>query len=288
MMPLAFDPNLGTIDLVGPEAAVFLHNLCTADIKSLVEGAGCETFLTNHKARVIAHLLVRKGPEPDTLHLDVDAGMQQRIAEHLNRHLISEQAEIIDRGNELKTIRFLGPVNEAIGLGPLPELANWHHVTKDGVCIRRQNVLDAGNVDLIVDRARAEQIRTLVEMGSPELYETKRIEAGWPRFGVDMDENRFVVEVNRPGAVSYTKGCYLGQEPIVMARDRGQVNRKLMRLQLSDGPELSAGTKLLIGAEELGQVTSSTPNICLAYIRRGHQEPGTTFTTEAGRTATIV
>jgi len=128
----------------------------------------------------------------------------------------------------------------------------------------------------------------------PLTHELLRVEAGWPVMGVDMDENRFVVEVGRgTQAICYTKGCFLGQEPIVMARDRGQVNRLLLGILCGAGPALAAGTKLLQGDAEVGQVTSSVESprlgqtIALAYVRRGSQEPGTKLMIEPERQATV-
>src|SRR5207249_7728705 len=95
-----------------------------------------------------------------------------------------------------------------------------------------------------------------------------------------MDETTFAPEVGRiQQAICYTKGCFLGQEPIVMARDRGHVNRALLGLKLSGGPA-PAGTKLFREGKEVGQVTSSVVSprlgpIALAYLRRGNWEPGT-------------
>ena len=85
---------------------------------------------------------------------------------------------------------------------------------------------------------------------------------------------------NAARAVSYTKGCFLGQEPIVMARDRGHANRTLLGLKVEGQGPLPAGTKVLRGGEEVGQVTSSVWSpladsvIALAHLKRGNQEPG--------------
>ena len=117
----------------------------------------------------------------------------------------------------------------------------------------------------------------------PQTFETLRIEAGMPIYGVDVDENRFVMEVPRAlRAVSYSKGCYLGQEPIVMARDRaGHVNRAFLGVKILEGGVLPAGTKLFRDGNDVGLITSSTMSprlgaaLAIGYIRRGHQEPGT-------------
>jgi folate-binding protein YgfZ len=114
-----------------------------------------------------------------------------------------------------------------------------------------------------------------------------RVEAGAPLYGVDVDETTFAPEVGRtPQAISYAKGCYLGQEPIVMARDRGQVNRTLLGLLLPGGP-VPRGSLLFREGKEVGRVTSSVLSptrggIALAYVRRGHQQPGTALEVEAG------
>ena len=120
---------------------------------------------------------------------------------------------------------------------------------------------------------------------SREAFETLRIEAGTPEFGPEIDENTFVPEVGRAKqAICYTKGCYLGQEPIVMARDRGQVNRTLLGLKLTGDPP-PPGSLVYRDGKEVGRVTSSTQSprlrtIALAYIRRGNQEPGTAVEVE--------
>jgi folate-binding protein YgfZ len=131
-----------------------------------------------------------------------------------------------------------------------------------------------------------------------EAYNVLRIEAGTPVYGPDIDESRLVMEVGRTAqAISYTKGCYLGQEPVVMARDRGHVNRTLMGLRLREREVVPHGTRLLRDDKEAGQVASSvfSPRlgtaIALAYVRRGHQEPGTIVEVETSagrRTAEVV
>ena len=169
----------------------------------------------------------------------------------------------------------------------------------DIIVLRLQNPLGLPGYDLLVGRNKAGELWQLLSSlgGKPaglDAYELLRVETGTPTYGKDIDDERFVVEVNRPQAISYTKGCYLGQEPIVMARDRGHVNRKLLGVQVSgEGPVLY-GTKLVRDGAEAGQVTSSVMSprfgpIALAYLRRGHDSPGTKLEVEsAGRTAEVV
>jgi folate-binding protein YgfZ len=136
-----------------------------------------------------------------------------------------------------------------------------------------------------------------LETADPRVHEILRVEAGLPAFGCDIDDNRLVMEVGRAAqAISYTKGCFLGQEPIVMARDRGQVNRMLLGVVVAAGDELPRGARLFLGEAEVGQVTSSVRSprlgqvIALAYLKRGHQEPGLQLAVEPttdGRAAAV-
>jgi folate-binding protein YgfZ len=300
------------IELAGPDAATFLHNLCTQDVKNLAEGGGCETFLTTAKARVVAHGAVSRVTwhGQSVYWFDTEPGEAERVLQHLNHFLISEQVELADRTALLGLLRVVGPsaaaiVAKACG-ATLPNLEPWRHVTLacDGaaVVVRYHNILNLSGYDCFCEAAQTPRLKErLIAAGAlpagVEAYELLRVESGWPVVGIDMDENRFVVEVGRGAqAICYTKGCYLGQEPIVMARDRGQVNRMLLGLLCGAGPALAAGSKLFQGDAEVGQVTSSVESprlgqaIALAYIRRGSQEPGTKLTIEpvaAGRQGVV-
>jgi folate-binding protein YgfZ len=230
-------PNRGKIEVAGTEAAVFLHNLATNDIKSLAVNQECETFFCTATAKVIAHGWVRRMPpdgKRDLFYLDLDPGCADKLYQHLDRHLISEDVTL-------------------------------------------RNLTEAGPA---TDDAEARDIR--------------RVEAGMPLYGKDMDETTFVAEVGRTReAISYSKGCYLGQEPIVMARDRGIVQRTLLGLKLDD--EVPSGSLLYRDGKEVGRTTSCVRSprfgpIALAYVKRGSQAPGTAVEVEVNgqrRPATV-
>jgi folate-binding protein YgfZ len=116
-----------------------------------------------------------------------------------------------------------------------------------------------------------------------------RIEAGTPWYGLDIDENTLAPEVNRiPQTICYTKGCYLGQEPIVRARDIGHVNRTLQRLSIESDQPIPSGAKLTRDGKEVGHITSAamqpskTKVFALGYVRRGNTSPGTVLDCEVG------
>ena len=291
----------GKVELTGPEAARFLHNLCTNDILNLAIGRSCEAFFTTAKARVVVPVVIDHLRFPDGREVfwqETAPGLADRLVKHLDDYLISEQVEITDRTPDYAELHLAGPqageVLKALG-DELADLAEGQVVprtfgTADGH-VRRSDMLGVAGYDLICPRGEAVAIwHSLVGAGAHpaglEAYDILRVEAGVPVHGPDMDENRFVVEVGRAArAICYTKGCYLGQEPIVMARDRGQVNRTLLGLKVQGEGTVPHGARVLRDGAEVGQVTSSVVSprlgaIALAYLRRGHQEPGTAVVVE--------
>jgi tRNA-modifying protein YgfZ len=287
----------GKIELSGKDTASFLHNLSTNDIMNLPVGAGRETYFCDHRARVLAHAFVYHvlAEGRHAFWLDVTAGFPEKVIQHLDRHLISEAVELADLTDQFVQMHLCGPsakavLQKAIG-GPLSDLAEFQHMERpiDSVMcqIRRHDPLELPGFDIVCRNDSAAQVWNSLRSGGATpageaTFEAMRVEAGTPVFGVDIDENRFVMEVARAQrAVSYSKGCYLGQEPIVMSRDRaGFVNRAFLGVKVLEGGTLPHGTKLVRDGNEVGLVTSSvvsprlqTP-LALAYIRRGHQDLG--------------
>src|ERR1700733_8055331 len=108
--------HYGKIELAGPDARIFLHNLCTQDVKNLPSGAGCEAFLTTNKARVIAHVWIghEATPEGSRVLLDMIAGQAEKVFGHLNHYLISEKVELADVTRDFGILRLAGPGSAAI------------------------------------------------------------------------------------------------------------------------------------------------------------------------------
>ncbi len=277
------------IELAGKDAREFLNSLSTQDVKNLAIGSTCEAFLTTNKARVIAHVWITHR-EANVLLLDAVAGQADKLLRHLNHYLISEQVELTNRTHELGMLRLAGPQAAVL-------------VNKLGITpMRQQRLLALEGFDLIGPAAEvATHQQRLIDAGAvlagPGTYQLLRLEAGLPEYGIDIDEDRLAMEVNRTAqAICYTKGCYLGQETIVMARDRGQVNRLLMGVKVAAGAPLAPGTKLCRAGEEVGHVTSSlfSPRvgqpIALAYLRRGSWDAGVELVvdpTTDGRSAVV-
>jgi folate-binding protein YgfZ len=293
------------VELAGPDACIFLNNLCTNDVKALAIGTGCEAFLTSAKGRVVAHLLVGhyQQPEGPVLWLDTVSDQAGVICAHLEHYLISEQVELADRTEARGLFNLSGPQAGAIlqtitgqsftGIRPMHNRhVEWPIADRPRCQVRRQCSLGVDGYEVFFPAERSLDVwRQCRDAGAvpagSQAFETLRIEAGTPQFGADFDQNRFVMEVGRTAqAICHTKGCYLGQESVVMARDRGQVNRVLMGVKAPGEELLAAGARLFRGTEEVGQVTSSIVSprlkqvISLAYLRRGSQDPGTVLAVE--------
>jgi folate-binding protein YgfZ len=298
----------GKVELTGPEAAVFLHNLLTNDVKNLPPSHGCEAFLCNVQARVLAYALVYRLKvfddaaflsSHDAFWLDVDPGVGDKVARHLDRHLISERAEIADRTRSFAHLHLAGPQAPALverdGIKDLPHRQLMQNgFGADTVQFRRNDRLGVPGYDVVCPADRAEWYwnhwvgrgARPAGLGAEDVL---RVEAGTPVYGKDIDEGHLAPEVGRtPQAISYVKGCYLGQEPIVRVRDLGHVNRVLTGLRLDGAEPAARGAKLWRDGKEAGQVTSSVYSpglgtaVALGYVRRGSSDLGTALEVEAG------
>lgn len=287
----------GKLELLGKDARSFLHNLCTNDVNRLPGGAGCEAFLTSAQARIVGHAYVYRagGAGSASLWLDLAPGQVERVMKHLDRYIISEQIELADRTRDFAQFHVAGPnareVLERLAGEPLPELDLLGHeeCPFGGIscAIRRREPLGLPGYDLLCPPKSAEALwQALVERGGvrpagQDAYDILRVEAGTPVYGQDIDETNFPQEVGRTDqAVSFAKGCYIGQETVARIRTYGHVNRSLVGLRLTGSEPPDVGAALYCDGQEVGRVTSAARSprfgtIALAYARRGSAEQGT-------------
>jgi folate-binding protein YgfZ len=291
--------NRGKVEVTGKDAATFLHNLCTNDIETMPLGAGCEAFICSARAKVVAHALIYHLLLPGNRHafwLDVAPGQAEKLIQHLDRFIISEQVEIADRTQGFGQVHLAGPNSKAVLeralADEIPDLEPLQHMERTfganvHTHIRRNDPLGVPGYDILCLSNLAPGLWRMLtgseaKPAGLDACDILRVEAGTPVYGTDIDENRFAFDVGRTAqAISYTKGCYLGQEPIVMARDRaGHAPRTLMGLQIGGSNLVPRQAKVLQDNEDVGFVTScvNSPRfgvIALAYLRYGHQTPGT-------------
>jgi folate-binding protein YgfZ len=303
----------GQVEVTGADAAGFLHNLCTNDVKNLPPGSGCEAFLTTGQAKIVAYVMIYRAalpPDRSAFRLDAGPGMAEKVIKHLDRYLISEQVELSDRTHAWTQMHLAGPqAQEALecALGEtMPDLAVLQQTTgtlAGALCqVRRRQPLGLPGYDIVCERDRGPAgwqalLAAGARPGGLQAYHILRVEAGTPLYGLDIDETNLPQEVARVArTISFTKGCYIGQETVARIRTYGHVNRSLTGLLVSGSGEVSAGAKLFRADKEVGHVTSSVVSprlgqaIALAYVRRGSEEPGTLLDLETadGRRAAQV
>jgi folate-binding protein YgfZ len=240
----------------------------------------------------------------DVLLLTMSGGVKDSVMAKLDQFIFSEDVQLGDVTDTFAQIAVVGPdaavkvasivsgVPEA-ALRGMPEHGNARGEWAGGAAIVTR-IADTGEpgFDLFVERAQAGALKTaLMAAGVNELdtgtAEAVRVESGVPVFGRDMDEDTIPLEAGiEARAISFSKGCYVGQEVIirVLHRGHGRVARKLVGLALDSEPVPEAGAIVRSGDREIGRVTSSTASpalkrpIALAYVQRDFVEPGTTVT----------
>lgn len=258
----------------GADTPKFLQNFCTNDVAALADQTSCEAFFTDVKAHVIAYAVVAR--HGDAFYCVLSSSGAERLRDHLDRYLIAEKVDLA--GAAETTVLLLGVGTDADAT-TLP-LAGWPGGTR--VAITAQDRLAS-----IVETLRAKGAEPLTN----ESLEARRIRWGVPRDGVDVDERNLPQEVDRNAeAISFTKGCYLGQEPVARIDALGRVNWLLRGLSGS-GPEPLPGAPLHTdGDKPVGRVTSVATTsdgwIALVYLRREHSTAGGEIAV-GGATATV-
>jgi aminomethyltransferase len=299
----------------GPDAADYLHRMTSNEVKGLAPGQGRYALQLDVQGHILAdfHLLRMD----DHLLLETDWLRRTPLRETLEKYIVADEVEIADVSEQLAELAVEGPqsgrlLKAAVTEGALPGAELNHgwvrfaptasgqgetpvHVVRASetgeegyrlifVVEYAQNVWEA----LAAQRAAADW----KPVGHAALN-ILRTEAGIPWYSMDLDERTLPPEAGlEQRAISYTKGCYLGQEVIERIRSRGHVNRKLTGLRLDVATLPAAGARLLMGDKEVGQITTAVRSprlgaIALGYVRREHLEPGTKLTLEGGGTAEV-
>lgn len=285
----------GSLAVSGPDAAELLHGLVTNEVKALPPGSGCHAALLTPKGRMRAELAVLRVTESELL-LDCDPSLAEPLLGILQGYAPFSRSVLRDRTSEAGLVHLEGPA--AAGLlaaAALPEPAaqEWAHTegTCGGEALRVVRVSRAGEpgFDLQTSRAAAPALLALLAshgaaIVTPAVLEAGRIEDGLPRWGTELTETTLPNEAGlERTAISYTKGCYLGQETVARIRTYGHVNRRLVALLLPIGCAAAPGDEVRAGGEAIGSVTSAVDSkrrgarVALAYVKRGHEEPGTTL-----------
>ena len=258
----------GKLQLVGAEAAEFLQGQITNDVEALEPGTGCYAALLSHKGKVQVDMRVLRGR--DWIWLDTEPGLEALMERTIRTYGIGRDIRAEDVTGGRAILSLLGPASRtALDVEPPAGVEHAFVEGEHGLYV----VTDLG-VDGICAAADADAVRLAldVEPVSEEAAECLRIESGRPRFGVDFDAETIPEEAGlNDRAVSFTKGCYVGQETVARLHYKGKPNRHLRGLRLSEpaatGSTLSHGERT-VGA--LGSVAVSPVHgpIALAIVRR--------------------
>lgn len=305
-------PSRGLLVVSGRDRASYLQGLLTNDVSALTAGQGCYAAYLTAQGRMISDLHAYE--LGDVLLLTLPPQTTATVLAKLDQFIFSEDVQLGDVSATFAAIDVLGPhasrvIGTATGIGPveldaLPPHGNLRsQVLGQPVILLRVDDTGIDGFELLAPPELMPAITAALRgAGSTDLdpasAEALRIEAGVPRFGADMDEETIPLEAGiESRAISFTKGCYVGQEIIirVLHRGHGRVARRLVGLAFGPETEVPAAGTTLHGADrDLGQVTSSAMSpslghpVALGYVKRDAAEPGTIVTTAAGVTATVV
>ncbi|MBZ5561230.1 MAG: aminomethyltransferase family protein [Acidobacteriia bacterium] len=296
----------GKFALKGRDHARFLQRMVSNDVKKLTPGQGTYATFLDARGHIVADF--RLYCAEDCFFADTDADLRDKAVSGLRRYVVGDQVSI--EAVELYALAFQGP--QARGLVEktlhvdLPAMQEFDHFASNyaGFPIR---VVRAGSTGeegyevwvndkglLALWGAACGQAPTygMLPCGS-EALESLRIEAGIPRYGPELGEDVIPLEAGLYNALSFTKGCYIGQEIVERARSRGHVNWKLMGLIVDSPNAPQPAEKVTADGKEIGEITSACVSpmlgktLALAYLRREVAEPGTKLILASGSAAEV-
>jgi len=298
-------PGRTLVEVQGRDRATFLHNLCTCDVKKLQPGQGGEAFFTDASGKILGFVLLFV--EAESIILETMPDQAKFFLTHLDRYIFREDVQLVDRTSELAEMLLAGRKSGALlaeVAGVIPPTERLTHMpTEIGGCqviLRRVDWTEQGGYLIQSSAEDATKIsKVLTDAGavpcSSEVFEIARVEAGTPQFGQDISHDNLPQEIDRDAlAISFTKGCYIGQETVARIDALGHVNRKLRGIRFSGDDVPPAGTELTATDKKAGQVTSSVYSLklqsplALGFVRRGLEQAGQQLESPAGTAEVLV
>lgn len=279
----------GRIRVSGSEATMFLNGLITNDMKTLAENSWMPAVFPTVQGRLIGAVRVIRGAEPSFL-IDTDPASHEAVLKTISRFTLAGDFKVADLTAETALLSVQGKsaveVVEKVFQTSLSDLPSNGVAQRESITILRATHTGEDGFDIVVDSTEAPGLREALEDAgaepvSQDTLEILRIEAGIARHGRDMDESNVIPETNLDDAVSYTKGCYTGQEIIVRIKHRGHVAKKLTGLRFETERQIERGAIIKsTDGKEIGRVTSTAVSpklgsIGLGYVRYEFLDAGT-------------
>jgi folate-binding protein YgfZ len=295
--------DAGKLRLSGKNSIQFLNGLISNDVKSLQAGEGVLAAFPTLQGKLLA--LCRVYNLGEYMLMELDAINREKIFKNLGRFIPAGEFFVTDVSDDLALFSLQGPRSmellESLTAQPIEE--EQYRIVERQIAGARAFIASHSRCgetgfDVFIQNEYAPKVlATILERGvifgarevGFEAFETARIEAGVPREGVDAGENYIILESELESAVSYTKGCYLGQEVIARIHWRGQPAKRLRGLLIDADQPPAPGAELFAGdGKKVGEITSSARSfaldrfIALGYVHRYYLTPGTEFTLKRG------
>lgn len=278
----------GRIRVSGSEATMFLNGLITNDVKNLAQNRWVPAVFPTVQGRLIGAVRVIRGSGPEFL-IDTETASHDAVLKTVSRFTLAGDFKVSDVTKETALLTVQGEraaeVVEKVFATPVSGLPSNGVVETDVTIVRASHTGENG-FDLFIDSSRKAELQQALEAAGAQpigedTFEILRVEAGIARFGQDMDETNVVPETNLDDAVSFTKGCYVGQEIIVRIKHRGHPAKKLTQLRFETDQQIEPGAVIRSTEnQEIGRVTSAVVSpkrgsIGLGYVRYEHMAEGT-------------
>ena len=286
--------HLGLLRITGKDRLPFLNGLLTNEVLKLNEGTGVRSALLNTKARVLADLYLYA--REDDLLIDTGDVPAASVRDILERFIITEDVQVKDITPGLVHLTLQGQeaaenARELFGV-PFADMKPLRHKMLGPTMILNRDRTGQSGYDLLIPNDEAEGVwqSFLLKGVTPvgrEALEILRLEAGYPRYGIDVDENTIILEAGYKDAISFNKGCYLGQEVVARATHIGRVNKNLIQFQTDSDNVPSAKSRIIASGKEVGYVTSAafSPGlkavVGLGYAQRDFAKEGTKLVIES-------
>lgn len=286
------------ISITGRDRLRVMNNFCTADLRQIPPGQGAEAFVLNFKGTVLGHIACYV--TADSIQISSVADQSRDLIEHFQRFVVSESVEFIDNSTR-KSILIVGPdAGKSLqqlreNLSDLRRMEHGALDLKSGVVqVRRTDLIGADGFEFVAEPHSLQPIeewaaREIGSAGSLEVLEVLRVENRIPYYGIDIDAKNLPQEIGRDSwAISFTKGCYLGQETVARLDSLGHVNRHWVPLGFSESIVPPAGAIVEYEGKPIARITSATFSpqrsspIALAYVRHGFHQSGQAFPTPWG------
>jgi tRNA-modifying protein YgfZ len=278
----------GQIRVTGEDRARLLHAMTTNDVNRLEPLHGLYAFFLTAQGRIIGDANIYN--LGDSLWLDTEPESREQVLSHLDKYIIADDVELEDESEQWAMVGIEGPesLRTAAQLEPdVPQSSFEIKPWRAGYAVYTAQTGPVGLRIFVPASQKPALVQQLNALGVPQAsaddVKTVRLENGRPRYGEDISERYLVQETQILSAVSFNKGCYLGQEIVERVRSRGQVHRLLTPIRIRSKQVPAPGTKLRLGGKEAGETTSAAFSpalnevVALAYVRAENAAKGARF-----------